>query len=51
MWSQENTEALKNKVAELKNKSLKKQSMEENSETELQFTHAERLVNTYLLFI
>ena len=51
MWSEENTEALKNKIAELKNKTLKKQSMEENSETNLQFTHAQRLVNTYLLFI
>ena len=51
MWSEENTEALKNKIAELKNKTLKKQNMEENSETNLQFTHAQRLVNTYLLFI
>ena len=42
MWSQENTEALKNKIAELKNKSLKKQSMENSSETKMEFTHAQR---------
>ena len=42
MWSEENTEALKNKIAELKNKSLKKQSMENSSETKMEFTHAQR---------
>ena len=43
MWSEENTEALKNKIAELKNKSLKKQNMENSSETtNMEFTHAQR---------
>ena len=42
MWSEENTEALKNKIAELKNKSLKKQSMENSNETNMEFTHAQR---------
>ena len=50
MWSEENTTALKNKIAELKNKSLKKQSMEENSETKLQFTDAQRLLNIYFSY-